>query len=125
MNKYLYILDDLFAQINYYIYQYWIDSQDQRTKHLPLIDVHPAFIIAAMTYFYVSVTKTIPKYMENREPFVLKKPILIYNAFMSLFNLMSFGLFLKYTDYSQLLNFVYPTDKTLTPRIREEIVLGK
>ena len=125
MNRYLYALDDSFAKINYYLYQYWIDIQDPRTKHLPLVDIHPVFIILAMTYFYILVTKTIPKYMENREPFVLKEPILIYNAFMSSFNLLAFVLFLKYTDYSQLLNFVYPTDKTLTPRIREEIVLGK
>ena len=124
MNRYLYALDDSFAKVNYYLSQYWIDIQDPRTKHLPLVDIHPVFMILAMTYFYVLVTKTIPKYMENREPFVLKKTILTYNVFMAFGSLCFFVLSIKYTELRQLLNFVYPNDKTLTQVIREEIVIG-
>ena len=124
-SHYLYTLEKVASDVNYYLYQYWIDFQDPRTKHLPLIDIGPLFIIVLLTFYYVLVNYIIPNYMENREPFVLRKTILTYNAIMALGNLWAFTLCFIYIDFGQFLNFVYPTDKTLTPLVRKEIMLGK
>ena len=123
-SHFLYTIDEWASNVNYYIYQYWIDNQDPRTRHLPLIDIGPLFIIVLLTFYYVLVKLIIPRYMEDREPFVLRKTILFYNAVMAMGNLWAFILCFIYVDFREFFNFVYPTDKTLTPNIRKEIVLG-
>ena len=124
-NHYLFTLEKVASDVNYYLSQYWTDYQDPRTTNFPLIDIGPLPIILLLTFYYVLVNLIIPHYMENREPLELRKTILTYNAIMALGNLWAFSMCLIYFDFRQFFNFVYPTDKSLTPLIRKEIVLGK
>lgn len=124
MVHYLLLLDQLSADVNYYLYQYWIDIQDPRTKHFPMIDINPLFVIILLSFYYLLVNYLIPYYMENREPFQLRELILTYNTGMALGNLWAFILALMYIDFKEFFNFVYPTDKALTPTLRKEFMLG-
>jgi hypothetical protein len=115
-----------FSNVFYIMNQYWVDNQDPRTKHLPLVDHTPLPIILIMLTYYLMVTKFIPNFMKNRDPYKLRLPMLLYNIFMVVSNAYFFYEALIRFDYGRvLLNFEYPTDKTSTPTIRHDISLGK
>src|SRR5260221_9988595 len=101
-DKHLFALDDLFGAVNYYIYDYWIEIQDPRTKHLPFINFTPLWMITFVLIYYTLVKVIIPRYMENRGPYSLRKTMLIYNAYMAITNLWAFIEVAQTLDYGRI-----------------------
>ncbi|CAG2109259.1 unnamed protein product, partial [Medioppia subpectinata] len=72
--------------MSYILWQYWIDETDDRIKHYPLFGGPPDKLMAIMLLWLLFVTKLGPKLMRNREPFVLRKPIMVYNFILVVIN---------------------------------------
>ncbi|XP_065119568.1 very long chain fatty acid elongase 7-like [Paramisgurnus dabryanus] len=72
------------------LYDEWIREADPRTENWLLMSspFPQTFIIAAYIYF---VTTLGPRVMENRKPFDLKRPMIIYN-----FGIVAFSLYMIY-----------------------------
>ncbi|XP_054155277.1 elongation of very long chain fatty acids protein 7-like [Oppia nitens] len=119
------MIDDVFNATNYYLYDYWFDIQDPRTKHLPFVNYGPLVPIIFLSLYYYVIRIYLPRHMANREPYNLKKLIITYDLFMSLTNLYWFYESVKVIDFGRkFLDFDYPTDKTSTNETKEFISLG-
>jgi len=96
--------------LSYYLNDYWEEIADSRSNDLPLIRGGLWKILAIMSTYLLLTRSILPKYMESREPFQLKKLILTYNAFMVLANAYIFFRVSLYLDYGRIfLDFKYPS----------------
>lgn len=93
----------------YYLYGYWNDVQDQRTKHYPLVDIQPLTMALIMYAYYALVTKIGPNYMRNRKPMEIRNIMFAYNVLMVGVNAFFFYEAVRRLDYMRrLLIFEYP-----------------
>lgn len=93
----------------YYLYGYWNEIQDPRTKHLPFVDVQPWTIGLVMYTYYLLVTKIGPAWMRDRKAYQLRGLMFIYNTIMVFINAFYFYQAIRLSDYLRVfLNFKYP-----------------
>jgi hypothetical protein len=76
----------IFSTFFYYVHQYWEEEGDPRVKHLPLMNGGPILMLAILGSYLIIVKNIGPNLMKNRDPFQLRKQMLIYNIFMVLVN---------------------------------------
>lgn len=76
--------------VKYYMFDFWEKESDPSINEYFLMRGGPWVAISVVSAYVYFVTKLGPALMKNREPFQLKKPILIYNSFMTLVNLYFF-----------------------------------
>ena len=100
----------------YYLWGYFLEHQDPRTKNYPLVSLSPYSIALIMYFYYLLVTKIGRKFMKNRQPFQLRKTMFIYNIFMVIINAYFFYEAISYCDYLRVfLNFDYPDSSDRSP----------
>ena len=111
---------DLVYNYSYYLYNYWDEIQDNRTKSYPLVAVHPITMSAIMYSYYLIVTKIGPTMLKNHAPFQLRRLMFSYNMVMVTVN----GFFLyeaiRRSDYFRFLGqFEYPDRNDSSPETME------
>jgi len=110
-------MDQLYHYI-YYLYGYWNEIQDERTKSYPLVAVHPLTIGAIMYAYYLAVTKFGPALMKDRPPFQLRRTMFVYNVTMVCVNAFFLYQSVRRSNYlMRLLDFNYPDRRIRTPDI--------
>ena len=101
--------------LNYYYFQFWKESCDERSKHLPLIGNGPWIVLGIMAIYLLVVIKIGPNFMKTRPPFELRGIMLFYNTIMVFTNAFTFIKVLQFSKYGlEFLNMEYPSDKILT-----------
>ncbi|KAH9419865.1 Elongation of very long chain fatty acids protein 7 [Dermatophagoides pteronyssinus] len=109
----------------YYLWGYFVEHQDPRTKNYPLVSLSPYSIALIMYFYYLLVTKIGRKFMKNRQPFQLRKTMFIYNIIMVIINAYYFYEAISYCDYLRVfLNFDYPDSSDRSPETIRAINLG-
>ncbi|CAG2111880.1 unnamed protein product [Medioppia subpectinata] len=98
-------------KMNYILSQYWIDETDERLKGYPLISGGPEHILTIMLLWLLFVTKLGPKLMKNREPFVLREILMIYNFILVVINVYYIYASLKWLEFGR---------KSWDPKLPEE-----
>ena len=90
----------------YYMTQYWNERCDPRTVHLPLMNGGPWSLLAILVAYFLFVTRFGPKWMSNRNPFELRRLMLLYNVTMVAINLFFLYQSILWLDYGlRLLDF--------------------
>lgn len=71
--------------VNYWLYEHWALHGDPRVAHLPLMN--SALPILTILFSYAAFVLYLgPRWMAKREPFQLKRTLLVYNVTMVLMN---------------------------------------
>ena len=108
--------------LHYYVYQFWYDSCDPRTKNFPLIGSGPWPTIFVVLLYLLFVLCVGPKIMKNREPFQLRAPMFVYNTATVVINL-----YFMYESYQwleggrQLYDFKWPDGEDWSERTMAHI----
>lgn len=117
-------IKNVISTIYYYSHQYWIDICDPRTKGLWL-NGGPIDLLAILIPWFLFVKYFGPRFMKNRKPYVLRGPMLVYNAFMVITNAYFWWFILTAEDaYPRLLDFKFPDPNDRSPRALREIQFG-
>jgi elongation of very long chain fatty acids protein 7 len=74
------------TSLSYILRDYWDEEGDPRTRDFALMQNGPWTMLSIMCAYLIFVKKLGPELMKNREPFVLRTPMLIYNIFLVVFN---------------------------------------
>lgn len=118
-------MTSLLYNYTYYLHGYWYEIQDERTKDLPLVAVHPLTMTSIMLAYFLFVTKFGPMYMKDRAPFQLRKLMFVYNFVMVGVNGFYLYEALRRSDYlRRFLDFQYPDRSIVSTETMEEINLG-
>jgi elongation of very long chain fatty acids protein 7 len=95
--------------VDYYLYQYWVDECDPRTKTYLLVSGGPKLLLIFMSIWLLFVTKIGPNLMANRKAFELRKTMFVYNIFMVISNAYFFVLSIQWLNYGKrLFEFEFP-----------------
>lgn len=111
--------------LNYYIIQFWQDFGDRRTRHLDIIKNGPWIVLSIMALYLMLVLKIVPYLMRSRQPFVLRKTMIVYNMFLVFLNGYSLIVSIQLLNYGlELFNIEYPSDRMVTSLTEYEINMG-
>ena len=71
------------SSIFYWIYHYWEEGADRRTKGYPLVDLSGLsfFVIVIMSYLFIAFV-LIPEIMRKRPGLTLTKTMITYNIIL-------------------------------------------
>ncbi|CAG2171304.1 unnamed protein product, partial [Oppiella nova] len=72
--------------IYYWIYEYWEQGIDTRTRGYFLVDMSPLTLCCILAMYIIHVKLLIPYLMKNRKPFDLKKIIIGYDVLLVAIN---------------------------------------
>lgn len=109
----------------YYLHKYYSDMQHPATVDYFFSKLYPFQFAAIVITYLLLVTRIIPYFMRNRQPFVLKWPILCYNTFMVIINFYFFIEALKRSHFGLLMfDFAYPDSQNVTAKNLDDLVVG-
>lgn len=112
-------------EVVYYLHQYYEDHQHPASANLFFARLHPWQFLAIVTTYLTLVTRVIPWLMRDREPFVLKWPILAYNTAMVAVNYFFFVEALKRSNFGALiLVYDYPDPNHVTAKNMDDLWVG-
>lgn len=118
-------IQNVLSFLRYIYYDYWEELADPRTAHYPLISSGPTIVILIIVFYLLFVKQIGPKIMANREPFNLKKLILLYNSTLMLGNAFGFLYLLSKIDYGRIFfNFKFPDHSDTSFNTKVDIFLG-
>ncbi|CAG2105158.1 unnamed protein product, partial [Medioppia subpectinata] len=80
---------------------YWLDETHEQIKGYYLIGGGPQAFVLIMISWLLFVTKLGPNFMKNRNPFVLRKIIMIYNFILVVINAYYIYASLKWLDFGR------------------------
>ena len=96
--------------IKYCLFYYWEAEADPRTVHYPLMQGGPLLVFVIITLYVLFVKMVGPVWMRHREPFRLKKILVIYNLYNVLVNVWFFVESIYCLDYGRkLYDFKFPS----------------
>lgn len=70
--------------------EYWDEGADARTASLPLISGGPWKVVSIIGIYLIFVVYAAPRFMASREPFKIKKLMIIYSCVLSIGNALGF-----------------------------------
>ena len=96
-------------EVDYFSPSWWWEQRDKRSDSYPLMSMNPIFILGISLIYILLVTWIGPWFMRDREPYSLKKTILVYNfiqVVISLYILVEgldagFGRHYNWSKYTQ------------------------
>lgn len=92
-------VSNVLSGIVYFFDQYFEDVRHPVSVSFPVANWTALTFFTLILSFVLFVTKIGPALMQNREPFVLKRPIFYYNILMVSLNLYIFWFVIKATSY--------------------------
>ena len=98
--------------LNYVLFDFWELEGDPRIASYPLFKGGPWLAWSLIAFYVYFVKKLGPSLMKNREPFVLKYPILLYNIGMIFLN--------SYFFYEMVVNYRFGIDMNMWRLVRPE-----
>lgn len=105
-------IESLYVSIWYYYYDYWDELSDPRMSNYFLIKKGPDKVLAIICSYLLLVTVIGPRLMQNRRPFLLKGPMIVYNFFMVMTNGYFFLYLLNIVNYKKMFfDFKFPNQK--------------
>lgn len=76
--------------LDYVLYDFWEEHSDPTYSHLPLISGGPWKVVGIVVAYLLTITVLLPSYMKNRRPYECRKPMIYYNLFNVVANLIGF-----------------------------------
>lgn len=100
------------------LFEYWESQGDPRTKHFPLINSGPLPVLSIIAGYVFFVKFAGPRLMKNREPFDLRKTIVVYNIYNVLISVWFFFESIYCLDYGRkLFDFAFPPTDDVSPKL--------
>lgn len=113
--------------LSFYFHEIALELQegDPRTRSFPLMGNGPWTMFSIIFAYLIFVKKLGPKLMKNREPFVLRQLMLIYNICLVLFNAYFFFEALICIRFGlDLFDFEFPDRYDVSPKSMRLIYSG-
>lgn len=119
------LIKSAFSSVRYIYYDYWEEIADPRISKFALVSSGPTNVLLIIAFYILLVKVIVPRLMQNRDPFSLRKTLIFYNLSLVYINAKIFIHLLGKIDYGRIFlqtKFQDPAD--LSPEVLEELDLG-